>query len=55
MIGQLVPGAIIAFEKISLAEAIERDRKAAATLRHISMRARLSLDAFPVDRKLASS
>jgi antagonist of KipI len=55
MIGQLAPGSAIAFEKLSLAEAIKRDRKAQAELRYWTMRLQLSLDAFPAERRFASS
>ncbi len=55
MIGQLTPGSAIAFEKISLAEAINRDRQAQAELRYWIMRLQLSLDAFPAERRFASS
>ena len=55
MMGQLGPGAEIAFEKISLNRAIQLNREALAKLRRWALRLRLSLDAFPPERKVASS
>lgn len=46
-LGQLRPGQSIGFTKVTMAEAIERDRRAQAELREWTMRLRLSLDAFP--------
>ena len=52
MLGQLRPGQSIEFKKITLDEAIARDRQAQSELRYWIMRLRLSLDAFPAERKL---
>ena len=54
-LGQLRPGQRIRFSKITLAEAIQRDREALADLRYRALRLRLSLDAFPGERRFASS
>jgi antagonist of KipI len=45
-LGQLRPGQLIEFKKITLEEAIERDRHAAASLRESVLRLQLSLDAM---------
>jgi biotin-dependent carboxylase-like uncharacterized protein len=54
-LGQLRPGSPVRFQKITLEEAIERDRQAQAELREWTMRLRLSLDAFPTDRRFATA
>jgi 5-oxoprolinase (ATP-hydrolysing) subunit C len=55
VLGQLRPGSAIVFRKITLEEAIERDRRAFAELDEWALRLRLSLDAFPGERRFASS
>ncbi len=47
MLGQLRPGQQIVFKKVSMEEAVQRDRQARAELRYWSMRLRLSMQAFP--------
>jgi biotin-dependent carboxylase-like uncharacterized protein len=54
-LGQLRPGSAIVFRKIAIEEAIERDRRALAELDEWALRLRLSLDAFPGERRFASS
>jgi biotin-dependent carboxylase-like uncharacterized protein len=54
-LGQLRPGQPIRFARISLADAIERDRQAQAELRQWTLRLRLSLDAFPAERRFAAT
>jgi 5-oxoprolinase (ATP-hydrolysing) subunit C len=54
-LGQLRPGQAIKFRKVTLEEAIERDREAQAKLREWTMRLQLSLDAFPSDRRFATA
>jgi antagonist of KipI len=54
-LGQLRPGNTLVFSKISLEEAIERDRRAQAEINEWALRLRLSLDAFPGERRFASS
>ena len=50
-LGQLRPGQAIRFSKVTLDEAIKRDRHAQAKLREWTLRLRLSLDAFPRERR----
>jgi len=47
-LGQLRPGQRIDFKKVTMQDAIKRDRQARADLRLWTLRLRLSLDAFPV-------
>jgi len=47
-LGQLRPGQRIDFKKVTMQDAIKRDRQAQADLRLWTLRLRLSLDAFPV-------
>jgi biotin-dependent carboxylase-like uncharacterized protein len=54
-LGQLRPGQQIRFERITMAEAVRRDRATEADLRLWTLRLRLSLDAFPAERRFASS
>jgi biotin-dependent carboxylase-like uncharacterized protein len=54
-LGQLRPGQQVRFEPIAMAEAVERDRTAGADLRRWVLRLQLSLDAFPAERRFASS
>ncbi len=46
-LGQLRPGQPIEFKKVTMQDAIKRDRQAQADLRLWTLRLRLSLDAFP--------
>ena len=46
-LGQLRPGQPIEFKKVTLQDAIKRDRQAQEDLRLWTLRLRLSLDAFP--------
>ena len=46
-LGQLRPGQPVMFKKVSMEEAIQRDRETRAELLYWSMRLRLSLEAFP--------
>jgi 5-oxoprolinase (ATP-hydrolysing) subunit C len=55
ILGQLRPGQEIRFTQISMDEAVTRDRAAQAELRHWTLRLQLSLDAFPAERRFASS
>jgi antagonist of KipI len=52
-LGQLRPGDTITFRKVTLEDAIVRDRRAQTELTEWALR--LSLDAFPGERKFASS
>lgn len=54
-LGQARPGQHLRFVKVSLEEAIEREREARRRLREWTLRLRLSLDAFPAARRFASS
>jgi antagonist of KipI len=54
-LGQLRPGHPLRFRKVTLDEATELDRQALANLREWSLRLRLSLDAFPGERRFATS
>jgi 5-oxoprolinase (ATP-hydrolysing) subunit C len=54
-IGQLRPGQSVCFTKVSMDEAVQWDRAAEADLRMWTMRLQLSLDAFPAERRFASS
>jgi 5-oxoprolinase (ATP-hydrolysing) subunit C len=54
-LGQWRPGSTITFRKITLDEAIEGDRLALTVLNDWALRLRLSLDAFPGERRFASS
>lgn len=54
-LGQMRPGQQVRFVKISMDEALRRDREAQSELREWTLRLRLSLDAFAVERRLASS
>jgi antagonist of KipI len=54
-LGQLRPGDTITFRKVTLEDAIVRDRRAQAELNEWALRLRLSLDAFPGERRFASS
>lgn len=55
VLGQLRPGQSISFTRVTLEEAIARDREAAAELRLWTTRLQLSLDAFAVERKFSWS
>ena len=46
-LGQLRPGQAIEFKKVTMQDAIKRDRQAQGDLRLWTLRLRLSLDAFP--------
>src|SRR5438132_10348095 len=53
-LGQLRPGQAIEFRRVTLEEAIERDRRDQAELRRWTLRLRLSLDAFAAERRFSS-
>jgi biotin-dependent carboxylase-like uncharacterized protein len=55
VLGQLRPGQKIRFKRIGMDEAVRRDREAEADLRRWMLRMRLSLDAFPAERRFESS
>lgn len=55
VLGQLRPGQSIQFKKTTLEEATRREREAQKNLREWTLRLRLSLDAFPAERRFASS
>lgn len=55
LLGQARPGQKIKFVRTTMAKALELEREAQTSLRQLVLRLRLSLDAFPQDRRVSSS
>jgi biotin-dependent carboxylase-like uncharacterized protein len=54
-LGQIRPGQRLRFVKVDMPTAVRKDRDHQARLRHWTTRLRLSLDAFPAERRFVSS